>query len=354
MSVLQKAFRAAIVVGIGWCGTMLMAAQNSNNPSSDTVLAEVNGQKLTVAEFDQTEGTHLLQSRFEYYEAERKALDELIDKHLLADQAQRDGITVDQLLQREVYSKLAPDPTDDQIRVYYEGMDSEKPFDELKDKIRQHIHDARLSKAKTAYLKTLRSQAKIVIGLAPPSASVDLSDAFVEGNKDAPVVVVEFADYQCPYCQRVHPELDQLRKEFGNKVAIAYKDFPLPMHPYAMKAAEAARCAGMQGKFWEFHDILFTDKKLEVKDLKEQARLLHLDGDRFDSCLDSGQTAGSVERDAEEGRRLGLTGTPSFFVNGHFSSGALSYATLRDMVAQQLNTSLSSTKLTPPMESSLR
>jgi protein-disulfide isomerase len=126
------------------------------------------------------------------------------------------------------------------------------------------------------------------------------------------------------------------------------------MHPYAMKAAEAARCAGMQGKFWEFHDLLFADKKFEVKDLKEQARAIHLDGERFDSCLDSGQTAGNVERDAEEGRRLGLTGTPSFFVNGHFSSGALSYATLRDMVAQQLNTSLSSTKQTPPMESSLR
>jgi protein-disulfide isomerase len=310
--------------------------------------------RVTSAEFEQAEGNRLLQARFEYYEAQRKALDELIDKHLLEEQALQEHITVDQLLQRNVYSKVAPDPTDDQLRVYYEGMDSDKPFDELKDKIRQHIHDARVNKAKAAYLKSLRAQAKIFIDLAAPSASVDLANTYIKGNKDAPVVLVEFADYQCPYCQKVHPELDQLRKEFGDKLAIAYKDFPLPMHPYAMKAAEAARCAGMQGKFWEFHDLLFADKKFEVKDLKEQARAIHLDGERFDSCLDSGQTAGNVERDAEEGRRLGLTGTPSFFVNGHFSSGALSYATLRDMVAQQLTTSLSSTKQTPPMESSLR
>jgi len=332
----------------------LTSAAFAQGSTADAVLAEVNGQKVTSAEFEQAEGNRLLQARFEYYEAQRKALDELIDKHLLEEQASRENITVEQLLQRNVYSKVAPDPTDDQVRVYYEGMDSDKPFDEMKDKIRQHIHDARANKAKTAYLKTLRTQAKIFIDLAPPSASVDLADTYIKGIKAAPVVLVEFADYQCPYCQKVHPELDQLRKEFGDKLAIAYKDFPLPMHPYAMKAAEAARCAGLQGKFWEFHDLLFADKKFEVKDLKEQARAIHLDGERFDSCLDSGQTAGNVERDAEEGRRLGLTGTPSFFVNGHFSSGALSYATLRDMVAQQLNTSLSSAKQTPPMESSLR
>jgi len=332
----------------------LTSAAFAQGSTADAVLAEVNGQKVTSAEFEQAEGNRLLQARFEYYEAQRKALDELIDKHLLEEQASRENITVEQLLQRNVYSKVAPDPTDDQVRVYYEGMDSDKPFDEMKDKIRQHIHDARANKAKTAYLKTLRTQAKIFIDLAPPSASVDLADTYIKGSKAAPVVLVEFADYQCPYCQKVHPELDQLRKEFGDKLAIAYKDFPLPMHPYAMKAAEAARCAGIQGKFWEFHDLLFADKKFEVKDLKEQARAIHLDGERFDSCLDSGQTAGNVERDAEEGRRLGLTGTPSFFVNGHFSSGALSYATLRDMVAQQLNTSLSSAKQTPPMESSLR
>ncbi|HZQ22903.1 MAG TPA: thioredoxin domain-containing protein [Terriglobales bacterium] len=336
------------------CSLPLSFAQDSDTGSSDSVVAVVNGEKLTAAELNEKEGNKLLQSRYEYYGAQRKALDDLIDQHLLQEQATRDHITVDQLLQREVYGKLPADPTDDQVRVYYEGMETDKSFDELKDKIRQHIHDARANKAKSAYLLKLRSESKILIDLAPPSASVDLANTYVKGNKDAPVVLVEFADYQCPYCQKVHPEIEKLEKQYAGKVAIAYKDFPLPMHPYAEKAAEAARCAGAQGKFWEMHDLLFTDKKLEVNELKEQARSLNLDSARFDKCLDSGETAASIEKDAAEGRRLGLTGTPSFFINGHFASGAMTYNSLRDLVEQQLNTSLSSTKQTSPMESSLR
>jgi len=148
-------------------------------------------------------------------------------------------------------------------------------------------------------------------------------------------------------------ELDKLHKEFGDKLAIAYKDFPLPMHPNAEKAAEAARCAGVQGKFWEFHDKLFVDKKFEPADLKQEASALQLNTTQFDACLDSGSEAAAVQKDAGEGRRLGLSGTPSFFANGHFFSGAMTYEALRDMVAQQLKASQSSNG-SALMESSLR
>jgi protein-disulfide isomerase len=119
-------------------------------------------------------------------------------------------------------------------------------------------------------------------------------------------------------------------------VSVVYKDFPLPMHPLAAKAAEAARCAGDQGKFWEFHDSLFETKKIEPSQLKEEARALKLDGARFDQCLDSGAQAAPVKKDAQEGLRLGLQGTPSFFINGHFMSGAIGYAKLRETVMQEL------------------
>jgi protein-disulfide isomerase len=167
-------------------------------------------------------------------------------------------------------------------------------------------------------------------------------------------MLVEFADYQCPYCQKVSADLEKLQAEFKGKVAFAYKDFPLPMHANAQKAAEGARCAGSQGKFWEFHTLLFTDKKLEPSQLKEQARKLGLDGTRFDKCLDSGEQADAVLKDATEGRKLGLTGTPSFFVNGHYFSGAVDYTTLRDLVQQQLMRSPSNARQTAKTESSLR
>ena len=330
-------------------------AQISTLADRDTeVVAEVNGDKLTIADLEQREGNKLLQSRYAYYEAERKALDDLIDQHLLDLEARKLHITVDQLLDREVNGKLRAEATEDQIHVYYEGLETDKPYDQdMREKIRQHIHDARVAKAKTAYMKVLRSQAKIMVELAPPSASVDLAGATLLGPKDAPVVLVEFADYQCPYCQKVHADLQKLQKEFGDKLAIVYKDFPLPMHPFAEKAAEAARCAGVQGKFWEFHDKLFVDKKLEPGDLKQDATALQLNTTQFDACLDSGSQAAAVQKDAGEGKRLGLTGTPSFFANGHFFSGAMTYDALRDMVAQQLKASQSSFGKTS-QESSLR
>jgi protein-disulfide isomerase len=109
------------------------------------------------------------------------------------------------------------------------------------------------------------------------------------------------------------------------------------MHHGSEKAAEAARCAGEQNKFWEYHDVLFYSHQLEVSDLKEHARVLKLDGDRFDNCLDSGQETAAVRKDLEEAKSLGLTGTPSFFINGHFFSGVVDGAVIRDMVNQQLN-----------------
>jgi protein-disulfide isomerase len=326
--------------------TSLVAAGQQNS----AVVAEVNGDKLTVADLEQKEATELLQSRYKYYQAERKALDDLIDQHLLEVQARQENLTVDQLLKREVNSTLKADPTEDQLRIYYEGVDTDQPFEAMREQILQHIREARYNKARAAYVKSLRSHAQITIAMTSPSAPVEVSRSPVRGNRDAPVVLVEFADYQCPYCQKIHPDLEKLQKEYGNRLALVYKDYPLPMHPYAQKAAEAARCAGNQGKFWEFHDMLFAGKKLQPADLKEQAHTLNLDEQQFDKCVVEGLAAADVAKDADEARSLGITGTPSFFINGHFFSGVLSYAALRDIVEQQLARTPSMAQRITPIE----
>jgi protein-disulfide isomerase len=174
------------------------------------------------------------------------------------------------------------------------------------------------------------------VELGQPSAKVDTTNAFRLGPKDAPVQLIEFSDFECPYCQKVHVELRRLRDQFGDKVVLIYKDMPLPMHANAQKAAEAARCAGAQGKFWEFHDVLFETHKLQTADLKEDARTLKLDGARFDQCLDSGEQTAAVKKDLEQAKHLGLSGTPSFFANGHFMSGAIAYPKLRETVEAEL------------------
>jgi protein-disulfide isomerase len=328
--------RYAYLLGAGLC---LMAAPYSHGQSASdpgVVVAKVSGSNLTMADLQRKEGGKLLQAEYQYYLNERKALEELIDNQLLADEARRRNISLDDLLNTEVY-KGVKDPTEDQLEVYYEGLDTQEPYEAVRADVLQHIRDLRRTKARAAFVENLRKQANINVMLMPPTADLNLAKAYTKGSQDAPVVFVEFADYECPYCQKVNPQIQQLKKEYGDKVALVYKDFPLPMHHSSEKAAEAARCAGEQGKFWEYHDVLFYSKMLDVDQLKEHARVLKLDGDKFDQCLDSGSEAEAVKKDLEEGKDLGLTGTPSFFVNGHFFSGVIDYGTLKDMVNQQLN-----------------
>jgi len=254
----------------------------------------------------------------------------------LANAAQAQGLTVDQLLEKEVY-KQVKDPTEDQLQVYYEGIDTKEPYEAVRTQVLEHIRENRRNKAKAAYIDDLRKKANITVLLMPPAVDVDVAGAYVRGPKDAEVTIVEFADYECPYCVQVNAHIQKIQKEYGNKVALVFKDMPLPMNHKAQKAAEAARCAGEQGKFWEYHDVLFySGGALTVPQLKEHARVLKLNGEQFDQCLDNGQMAAVVTKDLEEGKSMGLTGTPSFFVNGHFFSGAVDYGLLKQMVEQQL------------------
>lgn len=305
------------------------------DPVRDAV-ARVSGQTLTLADLQSQESGKLLQARYQFYLSERKALEEAIDTRLLQDEAKRKQMTLDELLEKEVYQGVK-DPTEDQLQVYYEGLETQDSFETVRGEVLQHIREMRRTKARAAYVEQLRKNAEINILLMPPTASVDTSSAYAKGDRNAPVVLVEFADYQCPYCQKVNPQIQQLKKEYGDALAVIYKDFPLPMHHSSQKAAEASRCAGEQGKFWEYHDVLFYSKQLEPDDLKEHARVLRLDADRFDQCLDSGKQAEAVKKDLEEAKSLGLTGTPSFFANGHFFSGVVDYAALKDIINQQLN-----------------
>lgn len=301
---------------------------------SKEVVAEISGQQLTVADLEQKEAGTLLQARYQYYVNQRKALDDLIDDQLLATEANKRHLTVDQLLEQVAYKGLK-EPTEDQLQVYYEGIETKQPYDVIRSQVLDHIMELRKGKARASYLEQLRKDAKISVYFMPPIADVDIADTYIKGSRDAEVMLVEFADYECPYCEKVTPDLQRLKKEYGDKISIAYKDFPLPMHHSAEKAAEAARCAGLQGKFWEYHDVLFYSRQLGVAELKEHARVLKLDGQKFDECLDNSLMMSAVKKDLDEGMKLGLTGTPSFFVNGHFFSGAVDYATLKQMIDQQ-------------------
>jgi protein-disulfide isomerase len=328
-----KMLKANISMVLGIMTLTLAANAQTNN--SD-VVADIGGHKFTMAEVEQKESARLLQARNQYYQAQKTALNLFIEEQLLEQKANAEHLTVDQLIQRDIASHIT-DPTEDQMKVYYEGLGTDDPYEKVRPQILSHIHDLRVAKARSEYIKNLKSQTSIAVTFFPPGMELEVKGSPVLGAKNAPVTLVEYADYECPYCQQVYPALRKLEHDFDGKLSVVFKDCPLPMHSHARKAAEAAMCAGSQGKFWEYHNILFeTSGKLETSQLKEDAKTLGLNTGEFDKCLDSGAEAAKVQKGVEEAQELGLTGTPSFFINGHFYSGAMKYEALREVVEQEL------------------
>ncbi|MBV9303615.1 MAG: thioredoxin domain-containing protein [Acidobacteriaceae bacterium] len=319
----------------GLTGMLNAQAGPAENPS--TVVAEVNGTAVTLGELEQKRADNLFHARTQYYKEERKALDDLIDERLLDIRARRENVTVDELLRRHVDSQVAKDPSDEQLQILYEATQTDQPFASVRERLLNNLRQLRTSKARAAYLKTLRDEAKINVTLPEPRAEIALNEHTpVRGPRNAPVIVVEFADYQCPYCKQLEPQIEKIKNEFGDKVALVYKDYPLQMHHDAEPMAEAARCAGEQGKYWEFHDYLFNDvKNFDIAQAKEHARALQLDSARFDKCLDSNAEDQLIKHDSAEATNLGVGGTPTVFVNGRLIAGA-KYEAIRDAIQQEL------------------
>jgi len=166
-------------------------------------------------------------------------------------------------------------------------------------------------------------------------------DDHVRGDFNAPITLVEFSDFECPFCGRHYPTLNKILDDYEGQVRLVYKQFPLTnIHPNAQKAAEASECAWEQGKFWEYHDKLFDNQAggYSIDKFKTWATDLNLDSDQFNSCLDSGKYASKISADQQEGNTKGVQGTPATFVNGQLVSGALPYENFKQIIDSLLAT----------------
>ena len=313
------------------------AEGNDTSAANAAVMIEINGKKLTFNEIEKERPGVFFHAVNTFYQGEQKALDQFVEDYLLDEQAKKEGLTVDQLFDLHVNKTIdTKEPPEEALHLFYEGVDTQQPYEAVRDQIIASIKQRRIAKARAAYIESVKKNAKIAIHLAPPRAQIDLKGSDIRGPQDAKVTLVEYADFECPYCQQIQPTLEKLETEYKGRLAFVYKDVPLPMHSHAQKAAEASHCAGEQGKYWEYHDRLYLTRRLEIADLKEHARTLKLDGEAFDKCLDTGKYFDQVRNSLNEGQRLGIEGTPSFFMNGAFFSGGLAYDQLKSMVDQEL------------------
>jgi protein-disulfide isomerase len=330
----------ACVVSVGGA-----ALGDDRSPASGTTVAQVGNTPITLDKLDQSSGQALvqakgkvLQAQYQLYAAQHEAVEKLIDKEVLDQQARKEKVSVDDLLRKHITSTIK-DPSEETMRIYYIALQTDQPYSELRPKILDHIRQLEQRKMVADYIKQLRAQDNIVVMLDPPREDVAAAGATpMMGPAGAPVTVVEFADYQCPYCRATEANVDKLRAQFKDQVRYSYRDFPLPNHQFAEKAAEASRCASDQGKYWEYHDALFTGDGTALNEagLKDFANKEKLDTTKFNECLDSNKHHDEVQKDLAAGQSLGVSGTPSFFINGYFVSGAVTYDTLKELIQQQI------------------
>jgi protein-disulfide isomerase len=318
-------FRIPVLLLMSAVFALPTVAQNADSPKPKQAVATVGDQTIYDTDLASSAEGQLQPLRSQEYDIKRKALDTLIEQKILENAAKAKGLTTDRLIQQEVTAKVK-DPSDDVILGFYLAQSSRinKPLDDsLKAQLREAIKQTQTRQLRDDYIKQLRSDNKVVVLLSPPRVQVAHDPKRLRGDAKAPVMIVEFSDYQCPYCHQVEPTVKAVLAKYGDKVSLSYRDFPLSsIHPYAMGAAEASRCAEEQGKFWEYHDQLFTASKLEKDDLVGYARNLKLDDKQFESCLTTEKYKADIDKDELEGRNAGVNGTPGFFINGVFVNGA--------------------------------
>jgi protein-disulfide isomerase len=323
------------------------AGKGSISIDPSAKIAEVDGKVITYGELqgDKDVGPKVRQAEVkaltDLYDQRRNLLDELISRRLLEEEAKSKGKTLEQWFQTD-YTNSVPDPSDDELKSFYEEHKAQmqgQTLEEMKPRLKQFVKQQKLREGMSKMLDGLKEKHHVQVALEPP----ELPRIEVEakgpsrGPPSAPVTIVEFSDFQCPFCGREIPVIEKLMKEYEGKVRLVFRHYPLDFHPFAEKAAEAAVCAADQGKFWEMHDKMFSNQqKLAVDDLKGYAKTIGLDPAKFDRCLDSGEKKAQVEEDQKAGTQAGVNGTPAFFVNGIFINGAVPYDQIKQAVDREL------------------
>lgn len=296
-------------------------APPATNADRARVLATVNDKKITLGDIEDSLRPLIFNVQEQVYALRKEDVELKVNDTLLAQEAQKKGVTTQALLNTELSAKVAA-VTEAQAQEFY-NQNKERisgEFSDLKTQIVQYMREEKEQAATVAYADQLRRASKVEVNLtAPesPSFTIATDDQPQKGNAKALVTIVEFTDFECPSCARQHPVLEKIVSEYGDRVRLVVRDFPLSQHANARKAAEAAEAAREQNKYWEYAAVLFRNQSaLGVDKLRQYATDLGLDRAKFDASLDSGKFAEKVQRDVIDGHKLGINGTPTLFING--------------------------------------
>jgi predicted DsbA family dithiol-disulfide isomerase len=264
----------------------------------------------------------------------------VVDNRIIAIEAKKRGTTPELFVMAELDDSKLKAPTEEAITALWKEKKAQLNLSEeaAREQIRQYLLEQQRRALYKELIVKLRAQYHAQFFLEPLRATITTQGFPTKGTASAPVTIVEFADFECPYCAQLFITLKQVEEHYGDKVRFVFRQFPLTdIHTHAQKAAEASLCAFAQNRFWELHDAMWADNhSLEIDQLKQKASLLKLDTTAFDSCLDAATFADAITKDVEEAKGLSVNATPTLFVNGRFLVGAQSYTTVAAIIDEEL------------------
>jgi protein-disulfide isomerase len=293
------------------------------------VVATVNGTPITDGDLRKAAGLELSRLEQQLYQLKKQQLDALVAARLIEAEARRRGMSVAAFEEAEITGQVAA-VTEPEIDAFAEANRARIRGDiaQMRPQIRDFLREQKVEARRTAVVDGLRASAKVDVALTAPvpyRAEVDVAGAPVRGAATAPITIVEYSDFHCPFCRRVQPTLNTLLDKYKGQVRLVYKHLPLDgLHPQARRVSEASWCAAQQDRFWQFHDAVYADASTDASDatLTRLASTAGLDAGRFTSCLANPEAKAAVQRDVTQGEALGLSSTPGFFINGREVRGA--------------------------------
>ena len=320
------------------------SAAATGDGSIPDVLATIGDQKITLADLRERIGDDLDKLDANYKKTRsttvENALNQMVRERVIEAEAKKQGKSVADLVLAE--AKGSFEPTDIEISTWYTDNQARlqgRSVNDLRQQIADLLRKQNQQRAEQGLEARLNKERRVSVMFEPYRISFDNDGSPSMGKKGAKVSVVEFSDFQCPFCRSFAGNMRQLGREFGDRVEIVYRQYPISsIHPFAFKAAEASLCAHEQGKFWELHDLMFTEQEhITVKDLREKAKRLGLNESKFNSCVDTGKYTEQVQRDLLAGSKAGVTGTPAVFVNGvEVPGGAVAYPVVAAAIEREL------------------
>lgn len=308
----------------------------------DGVAAKVGDMEITNAEIADGIESDLFEAETKVFEIKFNRLKAILLQRMMDKDPRKKGMDNDEFLSKYIAKDVVISEKEIDAFIKDQNIPAEHINPQVREKIKNYLEIERKKEAVDKWLAEQTKKTPVEVYIQKPrrpTFPVEVGNAPVFGAKDAKVTIIEFSDFQCPFCAKGAEILKEIKKKYGNKVKVAFKNFPLPFHNHAEHAAVAGLCANEQGTeyFWKMHDEMFANQdSLDAEGLKKTAKKVGLKADAFDKCLTENKHLAQVKADMEEGRKVKVKSTPTFFINGQLINGAQPMDVFSELIDEEL------------------